>query len=60
VIIIEIWSVLIYTATDIHIDQIKNKPQDLLVNTSSATRCVARNFIWAGGNNNWVSTFKYF
>jgi len=43
-----------------HIDQIKNKAQDLLVNTNSATRCVARNFIRAGENNNRVSTFKYF
>jgi len=37
-----------------HIDQIKNKPQDLLVNTSSATRSVARNFIRAEENNSRV------
>jgi len=41
-----------------HIDQIKNKPQDLLVNTSSATRRVAKDFITAGENNNRVSTLK--
>ena len=60
---IQIWSVSInkYTATNNHrINQIIHKPQDLLVNTSSATRCVARNFIRAGENNNRVSTFKYF
>jgi len=38
-----------YTATnDHHISQIKNKPQDLLVNTSSATRRVARNLLGLG------------
>jgi len=48
-----------YTATNNHdIDQ--NKAQDLLVNTSSGTRRVARNCIRAGENNNRVSTFKYF
>jgi len=47
------------SATNNHrINQIKNKPQDILVNTSSATRRVARNFIRAGENNNRVSTFK--
>jgi len=39
---------------------IKNKPQDLLVNTSSGTRRVAKNFIRAGEDNNRVLTFPYF
>jgi len=44
------------TATNNHdIDQIKIKR--LLVNTSSGTRRLARNFIRAGENNNRVSTF---
>jgi len=50
-----------YTATNNHhTDQNKNKPQDLLLNTSSATRRVASNFISAGENDNRVSTFNYF
>jgi len=38
----------------------KKKTQDLLVNTSRATRHVARNFMRAGENNNRVLTFKHF
>ena len=41
-------------------NQIKNKAQDILVNTGCGTRHIARNFIRAGENNNRVSTFKYF
>jgi len=40
--------------------QMRNKPQGRLVNTSSATRRVIRNFIRGGGNNNRVSIPKYF
>jgi len=40
-----------------HIDQIKNKPQDLLVNTSSATRRADRNFN-KGADNNRVSRLR--
>jgi len=36
-----------HVCTDHHINQIKNKPQDLLVNTGSATRA-ARNFTRSG------------
>ena len=44
-----------YTATNNHdTDQIKNKAQDLLVNTSNGTRRVARNFFRGGENNNRV------
>jgi len=47
-----------YTATNNHhINQMKSKPQVLLVKTSSATRRAARNFIKAGENNIRVSTF---
>ena len=49
------------TATNNHrIDQINNKPQDLLVNTSGATSRAARNFIRAGENDNRVSACEYF
>jgi len=45
-----------YTTNNPPIDQIKNKPQYLLINT----RRVAKNFIRTGENSNRVSTFKYF
>jgi len=55
VVIIQIWSVpkqnvLLLKSTRPHIDQIKNKSQDLLVNTMLAVAAggVARNF--SGGN----------
>jgi len=48
-----------YKKTQEHTDQIKNKPQDLLVNTGSATRRIISKSN-REENNNRVSTFKYF